>query len=95
MTRLASPALVFEFDGAGHWADGSGAELPDLAGCVDVDIAVTPFTNTLPIRRLPWQPGRARDLLMVYLAVRRDLKVDAEGLVIDYPGFWRRVGERA
>ena len=30
---------------------------------------MTPFTNTLPIRRLPWEPGQARDLSMVYVAV--------------------------
>jgi hypothetical protein len=23
---------------------------------------------------------------------RRDLQIDADGLVLDYPGFWRRVG---
>ena len=117
-----SPDLVFESDGKGHWTDGAGTELPELAGCIDVDIAVTPLTNTLPIRRLSWQPGQARDLLMVYVAVpemtyqlarqrytwlesgpsgavfryesgafRRDLWIDPDGLVIDYPGFWRRV----
>ena len=26
--------------------------MPDLDGCVDVDIAATPLTNTFPIRRL-------------------------------------------
>jgi uncharacterized protein len=29
-----------------------GEQLPNLDGCVDVDIGVTPSTNTLPIRRL-------------------------------------------
>jgi hypothetical protein len=29
-----------------------GAARPDLDGCVDVDIAATPLTNTFPIRRL-------------------------------------------
>lgn len=32
------------------WRDGHPA--PDLEGCVDVDIAATPLTNTFPIRRL-------------------------------------------
>lgn len=37
-------------DGDGTWwRDGEPAE--DLAGCLDVDIEVTPGTNTLPIRR--------------------------------------------
>ena len=116
------PALVFRSDRAGHWTDGAGADLPELTGCVDVDIAVTPFTNTLPIRRFGWDSGQSRDLAMVYVAVpemtwrlarqrytclemrvagatfryesgsfSRDLLVDGDGLVIDYPGFWRRV----
>jgi hypothetical protein len=32
------------------WRDGSRA--PDLDGCVDVDVAATPLTNTFPINRL-------------------------------------------
>jgi len=29
-----------------------GAARPDLDGCVDVDVAATPLTNTFPVRRL-------------------------------------------
>jgi uncharacterized protein len=32
------------------WRDGD--PLPDLSGCVDIDIAAAPLTNTFPIRRL-------------------------------------------
>ena len=35
----------------GRWTV-DGAARPDLDGCVDVDIAATPLTNTFPIRRL-------------------------------------------
>src|SRR5829696_715985 len=35
----------------GRWTV-DGAPRPDLDGCVDVDIAATPLTNTFPIRRL-------------------------------------------
>ena len=35
----------------GHWTV-DGAARPDLDGCVDVDVAATPLTNTFPIRRL-------------------------------------------
>jgi hypothetical protein len=34
----------------GHWTV-DGAARPDREGCVDVDIAATPLTNTFPIRR--------------------------------------------
>ncbi|VXB74537.1 putative glycolipid-binding domain-containing protein [Massilia sp. 9I] len=45
-------SLVLTSDGNGHWHDGDGRRQPQLDGCIDVDIAATPFTNTLPIRRL-------------------------------------------
>jgi hypothetical protein len=35
----------------GEWSV-DGAARPDLSGCEDIDIMATPFTNTLPIRRL-------------------------------------------
>ena len=41
--------------------------MPDLAGCIDVDIAATPFTNTLPIRRLNLAEGQARDIRLAYV----------------------------
>jgi len=53
--RLSEPAGVLDLrvDGHGRWSDAAtGAALP-LDGCVDVDIFPSPFTNTLPVRRLP------------------------------------------
>ena len=66
-------------DGAGHWTDDAGADLPGLAGCFDIDISATPFTNTLPIRRLALAPGAAADITVVYvelpaLAVRPEMQ---------------------
>jgi GNAT superfamily N-acetyltransferase len=46
-----SPDLTLTADGGGSWwLDGDPA--PSLDGAVDVDVEVTPLTNTLPIRRL-------------------------------------------
>lgn len=56
-------------DGQGHWTDVNGNQLPALDGCIDVDISVTPFTNTLPIRRLALQAGQSAELLVAYIAV--------------------------
>jgi hypothetical protein len=111
-------------DGEGHWADGAGDALPGLVGCFDVDISATPFTNTLPIRRLALPPGAAADVNVAYIALpdltvvpglqrytclatnasggryrfeqrssgfAAELPVDADGLVVDYPGLFRRV----
>jgi putative acetyltransferase len=38
-------------DGGGRWWDRDGTPVDGLAGCLDVDVEVTPATNTLPIRR--------------------------------------------
>ncbi|PVZ10453.1 MULTISPECIES: putative glycolipid-binding domain-containing protein [unclassified Pseudomonas] len=65
-----SPSLRLWSDGNGRWRDvESDAPLPALDGCIDVDIAITPFTNTLPIRRLQWQAGQSRTLRMAYVSV--------------------------
>lgn len=61
--------IMLHADGHGQWTDEHGLLLPQLDGCIDVDISATPFTNTLPINRLPLAPGEARDILVVYIAV--------------------------
>lgn len=55
-------------DGEGRWSDADGTRLPHLDGCIDVDLAGSPFTNTLPIRRLELAPADGvRELAMVYV----------------------------
>ena len=39
-----------------------GQELKQVTGCIDIDISITPSTNTLPIRRLALRPGESRDV---------------------------------
>lgn len=116
-------AVDIRADGAGHWSTAGGDALPALAGCIDVDIMATPFTNTLPVRRLAPRTGESAELAVAYVVVpslevvlspqrytclesrpdggryryesldtgyTNELPVDADGLVIDYPGIWRR-----
>ncbi len=111
-------------DGEGNWTTLAGRALPELRGCIDVDISVTPFTNTLPIRRLGLAPMESAEVSVAYfegteLQARPepqrytcleksdggglyrylslegeftvDLPVDADGLVLDYPGLFKRV----
>jgi hypothetical protein len=54
-------------DGAGHWSNATDEALPALDGCVDVDFAATPFTNTPPIRRLDLRPGESAEVAVVYI----------------------------
>jgi hypothetical protein len=108
-------------DGLGNWVDQLGRSLPQLSGAIDIDISITPFTNTLPIRRLRLLSGQSEDILAVYVQLpgltvttdrqrytclesdkryryealdtdfTRDIEVDGHGLVVTYPGLFRRV----
>jgi hypothetical protein len=59
--------LELSSDGAGRWTDRAGIPRPDLAGAIDVDLSATPFTNTLPIRRLDLGAGRVETVRVVYV----------------------------
>ena len=47
----ASDSLIFYGDGTGNW-HANGQPLEAFKGCIDVDLPLSPFTNTLPINRL-------------------------------------------
>jgi hypothetical protein len=55
--------------GDGGWSDGAGRELPQLRGAIDLDLSATPFTNSLPIRRLGLRPGQAAEINAVYVRI--------------------------
>jgi hypothetical protein len=74
-----------EADGRGSWLR-DGLPLPEVEGCLDVDIAATPSTNTLPIRRLGLPPGGSADVAAAWL------QLPALG-VQPLPQRYTRVGE--
>lgn len=108
-------------DGMGSWTTAGGSPLPALDGAIDVDIMATPFTNTLPIRRLGLAEGQSADIQVAYVSVpdltlslarqrytclnagalyrfdslesgfSRDIGIDRDGLVTEYPGLFRRI----
>ena len=45
----------------------SGQELREIQGCDDVDLAVTPATNTLAIRRLNLQVGSSESIIAAWV----------------------------
>jgi hypothetical protein len=51
------------------WLDRESKPIESLHGCTDVDIMVTPFTNTLPIRRLNLKQGESKEISVVYVRV--------------------------
>lgn len=63
-----SHAVHMLADGVGGWRDEAGQTIAALQGCVDVDIMLTPLTNTLPIRRLALAPGESQEINVVYIA---------------------------
>jgi hypothetical protein len=122
----ARKSLYLRSDGRGNWSDASGRSIRELSGCIDVDLSATPFTNTLPIRRLDLREEKSSEIVAVYVNVpylqlhasrqrytflERNasgglyryedkglfrgftavLPVDATGLVLDYPGIFRRI----
>ncbi len=122
LDRAVMP-VALRADGEGRWTTPEGEALPELDGCIDIDIIGTPFTNTLPIRRLNLRAGESRDLTMAYIWVPEltvtpdpqrytrlaayryrfdsrdsdftaELPLDEDGLVLDYPGLFRRVWPR-
>ncbi len=61
--------LEFFSGGDGFWTGPDSQALPEFAGCIDVDIRATPFTNTLPIRRLQLQPGETSTIRALYFSL--------------------------
>ncbi len=111
----------------GRWLDETDHEIQGLMGCTDVDIMITPFTNTLPIRRLSWELAQSREIAVAYVSVpdlsisradqqytclghdengsayryenlrngfTAELKVDRDGLVVDYPNIFTMDAKR-
>jgi len=67
LRRADGAALGLRADGKGRWADDAGREFATLEGCIDIDISATPFTNTLPIRRLGLAAGESRRLRIAWV----------------------------
>ncbi len=111
----------------GRWLDEADRDIPALGGCTDIDIMISPFTNTLPIRRLTWELAQSRDIAVAYISVpdltisrmdqrytclwqdenggafryeslrsgfTAELKVDRDGLVVDYPNIFTMDAKR-
>jgi len=51
---------------SGVWRS-AGQVLPALRSCVDIDLAVSPATNTLPIRRLDLEVGQSAEVTAAWL----------------------------
>ncbi|MGK4566276.1 putative glycolipid-binding domain-containing protein [Flavobacterium sp. 3HN19-14] len=67
--RVGWKELVLEIQKShGKWI-GENGELSDFDDCHDIDISVTPFTNTLPINRLSLEIGQPQTIKVIYIDV--------------------------
>jgi uncharacterized protein len=66
--------LSLEVDAEKRWWQGE-IEIESVRGCIDVDLGITPATNTLPIRRLAPQEGQAKQVTAAWVLFP-ELKVE-------------------
>jgi len=64
----AGARVRLDSDGRGHWRR-DGCDCASLDGCIDIDVEATPFTNTLPIRRLGLTTGEGRVVRLAYVLI--------------------------
>ncbi|WP_118973146.1 putative glycolipid-binding domain-containing protein [Taibaiella koreensis] len=60
--------IALQHDGLGHWYS-EDREWKQLEGCTDIDISVSPFTNSLPINRLNMAAGATLEITVVYIDI--------------------------
>jgi uncharacterized protein len=69
-------SLVLEHDGTGHWT-ANGEALADVTGALDCDLAFSPLTNLMPVRRSALhERAGSEDFVMAWVSVP-DLRVYA------------------
>jgi hypothetical protein len=65
-SALGRHQVTFSGDGTGGWqVDGEPA--PQLAGCMDVDLEASAFTNAFPVHRLGLRVGERADAPAAYV----------------------------
>ena len=70
-------SLLLRSDGDGHWRHAHGDRLPDLDGCIDIDIWPTPLTNSLPLWRSSLGVNQRREYRMAWVSAP-ELTVEAK-----------------
>jgi len=111
-------SLYLQVKGKNNWLNSKSKVLKKFSGCSDVDISLSAFTNTLPIRRLDFSENSKQTIKVVYIDLPSGklkplhqsytqlttrsyrfedengysnvISVDNDGLVVEYPGLFRR-----
>lgn len=54
-------------DTKGRWINEQSKPLIEFSNCTDIDISLSPFTNTLPIRRLTFDHKSRKAITVIYI----------------------------
>ncbi|MCA0970877.1 putative glycolipid-binding domain-containing protein [Halobacillus litoralis] len=66
VTNHEQHAQLFLYCKEGKWYRRD-KELREMSGAVDVDLSITPFSNSLHINRFTWENGQERKLDVLYI----------------------------
>ncbi len=66
---LEDPDLWLGTDSHGRWGEMNGAHRTELDGTTDIDFVNTPFTNCIPIRRLPLLVGHSATISVAVIDI--------------------------
>jgi hypothetical protein len=60
--------ISYSSNGKGNW-NQNGKPISRFTGCIDIDISVTPFTNSLPVNRLNLPEHAQAEISVLYVDV--------------------------
>ncbi len=60
--------LSYKSDGKGNWIT-NGKHCEQFNGCIDIDISVTPLTNSLPVNRLHLLKNESKKINVFYIDI--------------------------
>jgi uncharacterized protein len=64
---LQESSLFLSVDTGGLWSDQQRGPIDSLSGCVDVDLELTPITNSLPVNRLNLAVGQVEEIAVAWV----------------------------
>ena len=60
--------ISYQSDGKGNWTK-NGTHVNEFKDCIDIDISLTPFTNTLSINRIKLRLNETKEIKVLYLDI--------------------------
>jgi hypothetical protein len=66
--------FIFKGDGKGNW-ESNHRGIDDFSGCIDIDMSITPSTNSLPIQRLNLPVGEEAEIQVLYVDILKNTLV--------------------